>query len=172
MPADPIHVAPLRPLVIERFDHRIEGLGERLVARRGRRSAAGRRLDRFGLGVRAGQPRDTRLMELVLVRHAMPKAVATQSPTRWPLTAEGCAAAGALRQALPQDVAWLSSPELKAVQTLQCAAHSADREIQLDGRLGEVRRPGEPFDQETAERRRVWVEGSTDERHAGMGGHE
>ncbi len=65
------------------------------------------------------------------------------------------------------DGVWVSSPELKAVETLRCARQTRDAEIVEDDRLGEVFRPDEPFDARFAERRRAWVEGRPDERHAG-----
>lgn len=76
-------------------------------------------------------------------------------------------AAAALGHALPDDSVWVSSPELKAVETLRCARQAADVEIREDDRLGEVFRPDEPFDERFAERRRAWVEGRIDERHIG-----
>lgn len=47
-----------------------------------------------------------------------------------------------------------------------CLAAAAERSaIHIDDRFGEVRRPGEPFDDNHRERRRAWIEGRPDVRH-------
>ncbi|MEZ5091380.1 histidine phosphatase family protein [Nocardioides sp.] len=106
-------------------------------------------------------------MELFLVRHAMPEVDPHRSPDSWRLSREGRIAARALRADLPRTPTAVSSPEIKAVETLALGIdRPADRIVTDDG-FAEVLRPGEPFDDEVAARRRAWVEGRLDGRHDG-----
>lgn len=104
---------------------------------------------------------------MLLVRHAMPVATADLPPDRWVLSDDGCRAAEQLRGRLPTDAAVVSSPETKAVSTLALALDVPSAAIRTDQRLAEVNRPGEPFDDDAAERRGCWVEGRPDVRHTG-----
>jgi broad specificity phosphatase PhoE len=106
-------------------------------------------------------------VKVTLVRHAMPLVSAALDPASWPLSPEGRRAAGSLREGLPADAGlWLASRELKALETLQCLAPDGHRPILRDPRFDEVQRD-EPFDDEFPSRRRAWVEGELDARHAG-----
>lgn len=96
----------------------------------------------------------------------MPEAAPSLSPDRWPLSTGGREAARALRGRLPVDAVWLTSAEPKAVETARLAA-GPFQDIAHDDRFGEVRRPGEPHDDDVLVRRRAWVEGALDARHAG-----
>lgn len=99
-----------------------------------------------------------------LVRHAAPTARSDVDPAKWPLSKSGRTAAGRLAPSLPPAAFLLSSTEVKAIETLTLA--SGSRPV-ADERFCEVRRPGEPFDDDVISRRRAWVEACLDERHAG-----
>lgn len=60
---------------------------------------------------------------------------------------------------------WVSSEELKALQTLQCLRPGRQDTMLQDGRFNEVQRD-EPFDGDFRSRRLAWVEGKLDGRHA------
>lgn len=104
-------------------------------------------------------------MSLVVVRHAEPQVSSADDPRLWPLSKAGRAAARRLVDQLPRTGLWLSSTECKARETLQYAAEG-DVAVTEDPRFDEVHRD-EPFDSEFRARRRAWVEGRLDERHAG-----
>jgi broad specificity phosphatase PhoE len=76
---------------------------------------------------------------LVLVRHAMPVVARSQPPAQWILSAEGRTAAA--RMSLPEHAYLVASDEPKAFQTLEPFGT-----VERDGRFGEVRRTGEPWD--------------------------
>ncbi|WP_203138400.1 histidine phosphatase family protein [Microbacterium sp. JZ31] len=101
---------------------------------------------------------------ILLVRHAMPAADAATPPREWPLSGDGHARAVQLRHRIPDEATLLCSDERKAIETLESATGRAPV---IDARFGEVRRPGEPFDDQATARRRAWVEGRLDERHIG-----
>ena len=106
-------------------------------------------------------------MKVTLVRHAAPSASSTVSPTRWPLSRDGRREARALRHRLAShEGLWIASRELKALETLQCLTLTEHGPILQDTRFDEVRRD-EPFDGDFRSRRRAWVEGRLDARHAG-----
>lgn len=94
----------------------------------------------------------------------MPIVDPSLAPADWPLSADGRAAARALRGRIPDGAGRISSPELKARQTLELAAPGA---YAVDDRLGEVRRPVEPVDDDFRWVRRAWVADQLDERHRG-----
>lgn len=94
----------------------------------------------------------------------MPEVVQGVDATAWPLSAAGRSAARRLSHALPDGAVLVSSPEVKAVQTLEEA--SGTRPL-VDARFREVCRPGEPLNGEFRERRRAWVESRLDDRHPG-----
>lgn len=58
----------------------------------------------------------------------------------------------------------MSSEEVKAVETLQCLSPQPAA-IMQDPRFNEVRRQ-DPFDEDFMSRRRAWIEGELDRRHA------
>ena len=101
---------------------------------------------------------------ITLIRHAEPLVMPGTDPAAWPLSADGVRAARGLRPHLPDAASFVASTERKAVETL---AHAIDREPDRDDRFDEVRRPGERFDDDVHARRRAWVEGALDARHAG-----
>jgi broad specificity phosphatase PhoE len=105
-------------------------------------------------------------VRVVLVRHAQPEASADVAPGRWPLSASGRRAAEQLRGRLPASGRWVASTEVKAYETLVAAGPRDAGAIARDARFGEVRR-SEPYDVDFRTRRRAWVEGRLDERHAG-----
>lgn len=102
---------------------------------------------------------------VILLRHAQPQVQADQSPADWPLSSAGRDAAALLGEELLADAYLASSGEAKAAETIQLAAGVATASVHIDDRFGEVRRPGEPFDDNHRMRRRAWVEGRLDERH-------
>lgn len=104
---------------------------------------------------------------ILLVRHAMPEITPSGDPRDWPLSPAGRTSAAKLHERLPSTGVWVASDEVKAYETLSCAA-PPDRGIPVtqDARFGEVRRI-EPFDQDFKRRRRAWVEGHLDARHEG-----
>jgi len=102
---------------------------------------------------------------LILVRHAMPAATADVMPEDWPLSAEGAESALRLRASLPSGSYVVSSPERKARETAFGDASTA----RTDGRLGEVRRVGEPWDGDYLQLRRAYVGGR---HHPGWEPHE
>lgn len=104
-------------------------------------------------------------MTLVLVRHAEPEVSPLDDPRSWPLSTTGREAASQLHDRLPDAGRWFSSTERKAYETLLYAGGSSVR-VDQDPRFDEVGRD-EPFDSEFKTRRRAWVEGHLDERHAG-----
>jgi broad specificity phosphatase PhoE len=104
-------------------------------------------------------------VSIILVRHAEPVAVRQQAPGRWPLSEAGRRAARRLRDRLPGSGVWVSSTETRAYETLACAREGA-RTIARDPGFDEVRRD-EPFEDGFRARRRAWVEGELDDRHAG-----
>jgi broad specificity phosphatase PhoE len=93
---------------------------------------------------------------LYLVRHAMPIIEPAVDPSAWVLSQDGAAAARRLACALPGSALLVSSPEPKAWQTLD---PDGTREVQRDGRLGEVRR-AEAFGDEFRQVRWSYVSGS------------
>ncbi|MFL6132423.1 MAG: histidine phosphatase family protein, partial [Nocardioidaceae bacterium] len=106
-------------------------------------------------------------MQLLLVRHAQPEVSSTLESARWPLSAAGRRAAHGLASRLPLgEKLWLSSQELKAVQTLQCLTDRHQEPILRDARFNEVHRH-ELFDDDFRSCRRAWVEGNMDARHTG-----
>lgn len=104
-------------------------------------------------------------MTILLVRHAEPEVVPGLDPRRWTLSDAGRIAAAELAARLPSYGVWMSSTETKAYETLSYAA-GPDLAIAQDPGFDEVRRD-EPFDEGFRARRRAWVEGRLDERHAG-----
>ena len=92
---------------------------------------------------------------LVAVRHAMPDASPDVPPEAWTLSEEGRSAARVLVAGLPARALLVSSSERKAWETLAVAGD----EVRRDGRLDEVRRPGEPWEGEYLELRRRYVSG-------------
>jgi len=106
-------------------------------------------------------------VQLLLVRHAQPEVSPALESPRWPLSAAGRRAAQGLAFRLPRgEKLWLSSEELKAVQTFQCLTDSHQEAILRDARFNEIHRH-EPFDDDFRSRRRAWVEGNMDARHTG-----
>lgn len=91
----------------------------------------------------------------------MPQVRADQDPARWELTAEGRAAAAALRVRLPTAATVAASDEAKAVETMVAATGVAPR---VDPRFGEVRRPPEPIAGDFRAARLDWVTGRLDGR--------
>lgn len=83
-------------------------------------------------------------MTLFLVRHAMPVATASTSPASWSL-----------------------SEEAKAIETVAVAAGVDATQVGRHPGLGEVNRPGDPFDEQHRARRLSWVQGALDVRHVG-----
>jgi broad specificity phosphatase PhoE len=73
---------------------------------------------------------------LVLVRHAMPAVDPATPSVRWQLSEDGKAAARALRPRIPAAAYFVSSPEPKALQTVQ----QLGEEITTDAGFGEARR--------------------------------
>jgi broad specificity phosphatase PhoE len=73
----------------------------------------------------------------------------------WPLSPDGLAAARRLTRLLPLDAWLVASDEPKAWQTLEPAG-----EVARDGRFGEVRREGEPWDGPFRELRQAYVDGA------------
>lgn len=102
---------------------------------------------------------------VVLVRHADPAATPDADPRRWPLSAEGRAAARRLQERLPSGL-WVASTETKARETLELAAGGAVPVPQDEG-FDEVRREGEPFGEHFQAGRYAWIAGRHDERHTG-----
>lgn len=103
---------------------------------------------------------------VIIIRHADAQAHADRSPASWPLSAVGREGAAALGGRIPTSAFLASSGELKAVETI-CLATGAERSaIHIDDHFGEVHRPGEPFDDDYRERRRAWIVGRPDDRHA------
>lgn len=80
-------------------------------------------------------------MEIWWLRHAMPSVDPDVPSSDWPLSADGLAAAAALRPLPPPGATLLASPEPKAWQTLETYA---GRTCARDARLREVDRD-EPF---------------------------
>jgi len=101
---------------------------------------------------------------LILVRHAMPMATPDVAPEDWPLASEGREAALRLRDNLPPGAYVVSSPERKARET----AFGDSATARTDGRLGEVRRVGEPWGGDYLRLRRAYVGGR---RHPGWEPH-
>ncbi|HYO31776.1 MAG TPA: histidine phosphatase family protein [Nocardioidaceae bacterium] len=93
---------------------------------------------------------------LLVVRHAMPLVSPTTPPNTWHLSAEGRAAARALRHTLPRDARLFSSSEPKAWQTL-----GGSTQVARDDRFNEVSRPAEPWDGDYKELRRRYVASAT-----------
>lgn len=104
---------------------------------------------------------------VIIIRHAMPVVSADRPAADWPLSAAGRRAAAELAPELPDDAVWAASTERKAVETVSVAAGVDHDRLRRDRRFDEVRRPGEPFDDDVRDRRRAWIEGRTDERHRG-----
>lgn len=94
----------------------------------------------------------------------MPATDPGLSPSQWPLSAEGRAATIELSRRAPEGARLLSSDERKAVETAQLIG---GHDPECDSRFGEISRPGEPFDEDSRERRAAWVRGEPDGRHAG-----
>lgn len=94
-------------------------------------------------------------MEIWWLRHAMPSVDPDVPSSDWPLSADGLAAAAALRPLPPPGATLLASPEPKAWQTLETYA---GRTCSRDARLREVDRD-EPFGRGFRERRRAYVDG-------------
>ncbi|WP_309129262.1 histidine phosphatase family protein [Microbacterium sp.] len=101
---------------------------------------------------------------ITLVRHAMPVVDVAVDPAAWSLSAEGAAAASALH--LATDAVAVSSPELKALQTVALARGVATDEVAVDARFREVDRV-EAVHDGFREARRAWVTGVLDSRHEG-----
>src|SRR4051794_37275483 len=104
-------------------------------------------------------------MRILLVRHGEPQASPAAAPQQWPLSAAGRSAATRLMGLLPATGRWVTSTEVKAYETLLCARSDEAVSITQDARFDEVRRV-EPFDDAFRARRRAWVEGRLDLRHA------
>jgi broad specificity phosphatase PhoE len=102
---------------------------------------------------------------VIILRHAEPDIQPDQSPAEWRLSPTGRAAAAAVGQQRLCAALLASSGEPKAVETIRLAAGVQPASIHIDDRFGEVRRPGEPFDDNHGVRRRAWVEGRSDTRH-------
>lgn len=79
---------------------------------------------------------------ILLVRHALPLIAADVPPAEWRLSAEGKISARRIFHSLPAESVLVSSPEPKARDTLVLATGGA---VTTDARLGEVRRPFQPF---------------------------
>lgn len=103
---------------------------------------------------------------VIIVRHAEPEVRADLPPASWPLSTAGRLAAAGLRGSLPEADRLASSSEPKAIQTISLAAAVGPGAITIDDHFGEVRRPGEPFDDHHRERRLAWITGRPDARHA------
>lgn len=101
----------------------------------------------------------------IIIRHAAPEARPDQGPATWPLSPAGREAAAELKSVIPQGAMLASSDEVKAIETVSLAAAVDRAELRVDDHFGEVRRPGEPFDNDHRSRRRAWVEGRPDGRH-------
>lgn len=81
---------------------------------------------------------------ITYVRHAMPVADASVSPSDWHLDAEGRSSAAALAERLdatPQLAALVTSTEPKARETAEAIAERWQVEVRGDDRLREVERP-------------------------------
>ena len=102
---------------------------------------------------------------VIILRHAEPDVRPGQLPAGWPLSTAGRNAASAIDRDFLRGAFLASSAETKAVETIGLAAAVESASIHLDQRFGEVRRPGEPFDDNHRMRRRAWVEGHFDTRH-------
>ena len=104
-------------------------------------------------------------VRILLVRHAEPETSPTVAPQQWPLSTAGRNAATRLMGRLPATGRWVTSTEVKAYETLLCARSDEALSIAQDARIDEVRRV-EPFDDAFRARRRAWIEGRLDMRHA------
>lgn len=103
---------------------------------------------------------------VIILRHAEPEVRSDQAPGSWPLSPDGRVAAAAIGRLIPRAALLASSAETKAVETICIAAGVEPAGIRIDDRFGEVHRLGEPFDDDHLSRRRAWVEGRLDARHA------
>ncbi|MBO0811350.1 MAG: histidine phosphatase family protein [Microlunatus sp.] len=103
---------------------------------------------------------------VIIVRHAEPEVRADLPPASWPLSPAGRLAAAGLHGTLPAAAGLASSSELKAIETICLAAAVEPEAVTVDDHFGEVRRPGEPFDDHHRDRRLAWITGRPDARHA------
>lgn len=76
----------------------------------------------------------------------MTRRVIRPSRQARPLCTDGVAAAAALGESLPANAVWASSTERKAFETLCAALGDRRAVITEDSHFDEVRRDGEPFD--------------------------
>ena len=120
---------------------------------------------RQGCPARRATQREDPRVRIVLVRHAEPRTSPNADPARWPLSEAGRSAAARLAAHLPATGRWVTSTEVKAYETLWCARSDETLRVAQDARFDEVRRV-EPFDADFRARRRAWVEGRPDQRHA------
>ena len=101
---------------------------------------------------------------LVLVRHAIPAVDPATPSVLWQLSDDGLAAARALRPRIPAAAYFVSSPEPKALQTVQ----QLGEEITTEAGFGEVRRP-RAWSAEYRAEARAYVDGR---RHPDWESHE
>lgn len=78
-------------------------------------------------------------MRLHLVRHGRVSVDPTVDPVAWTLDPAGFDDVWALREQMPRDATWLTSPETKAVETAQLLS---DGPVGILDDLAELRRPG------------------------------
>lgn len=98
------------------------------------------------------------------VRHALPEVDPMSPPSEWPLTSAGVRSAKALK--LPRTARLLSSPEIKALQTVALATGSDVDSIVLDPAFREIERIEAVHDGYRAARA-AWVSGALDNQHQG-----
>lgn len=101
---------------------------------------------------------------VTFVRHALPEVDPHTRPSEWGLSTAGVDAAMALD--IPSDATIVSSPELKALQTVTLATGVAEDAVVIDPAFREVDRI-EAVHDGFREARRAWVAGERDERHEG-----
>jgi broad specificity phosphatase PhoE len=84
---------------------------------------------------------------LILIRHAAPTQDPHVPPPQWPLSDQGRAAARALAAKLKHlaPVAAVSSPEIKALETVRILTEGLGLEVATDPAFAELHRPKWPF---------------------------
>ncbi|CAN5794646.1 hypothetical protein BH11PSE1_BH11PSE1_15640 [soil metagenome] len=84
---------------------------------------------------------------LILIRHAAPAQDPNVPPPQWPLSGEGQAAAKALATKLKHlaPVAAVSSPEIKALETVRILTEGLGLTVETDPAFAELHRPKWPF---------------------------
>ncbi|WDH79057.1 phosphoglycerate mutase family protein [Microbacterium esteraromaticum] len=101
---------------------------------------------------------------ITFVRHALPEVDPQAQPSEWALTQAGVEAATALK--LARSAQFVSSPELKALQTVALATGLSEDAVLIDPAFREVDRIENVHDGYRAARR-AWVSGELDRRHDG-----